>query len=109
MHFTGTTILRVKDGQIAEEIGLDDGVTVLDVRQPGEFDGSHVRGALNIALHELSERIAEIPADHELWIHCASGYRASIAAALLDRHDRRVVLVDDDFGSAEKLKITTST
>ena len=29
MHFTGTTILRVKDGQIAEEIGLDDGVTVL--------------------------------------------------------------------------------
>jgi predicted ester cyclase len=29
MHFTGTTVLRVKDGQIAEEIGLDDGVTVL--------------------------------------------------------------------------------
>ena len=81
---------------------------MLDVRQPGEFDGGHVRGALNIALHELSERIAEIPADHELWIHCASGYRASIAAALLDRHDRRVVLIDDDFGSAEKLKITTS-
>jgi predicted ester cyclase len=29
MHFTGTTILRVKDGLIVEEIGLDDGVTVL--------------------------------------------------------------------------------
>ncbi len=29
MHFTGTTVLRVKGGKIAEEIGLDDGVTAL--------------------------------------------------------------------------------
>jgi hypothetical protein len=29
MHFTGTTVLRVENGQIAEEIGLDDGVTAL--------------------------------------------------------------------------------
>jgi predicted ester cyclase len=29
MHFMGTTVLRVKDGKIAEEIGLDDGVTAL--------------------------------------------------------------------------------
>jgi predicted ester cyclase len=29
MHFTGMTVLRVKDGKIAEEIGLDDGVTAL--------------------------------------------------------------------------------
>jgi len=29
MHFTGTTVLRVKDGRILEEIGLDDGVTAL--------------------------------------------------------------------------------
>src|ERR1700751_3072738 len=29
MHFTGTTVLRIKDGRIAEETGLDDGVTAL--------------------------------------------------------------------------------
>lgn len=29
MHFTGTTVLRIKDGKIAEEMGLDDGVTAL--------------------------------------------------------------------------------
>jgi predicted ester cyclase len=29
MRFTGTTVLRVQDGLITEEIGLDDGVTVL--------------------------------------------------------------------------------
>lgn len=29
MHFTGTTVLRLEDGKIKEEIGLDDGVTAL--------------------------------------------------------------------------------
>ena len=29
MHFTGTTVIRVQDGMIVEEVGLDDGVTVL--------------------------------------------------------------------------------
>lgn len=29
MHFTGTTVLRLKDGLIVEEIGLDDGVAAL--------------------------------------------------------------------------------
>lgn len=99
---------RVADfGELAGVLDSDR-VLVLDVRQRGEFDSGHVRGALNVALHELTGRIAEIPPDGEVWIHCASGYRASIAAALLDRHELRVVLIDDDFGSAEKLGITTS-
>ena len=29
MHFTGTTVLRIENGKIAEEIGLDDGITAL--------------------------------------------------------------------------------
>jgi predicted ester cyclase len=29
MHFTGTTVLRLDNGRIIEEIGLDDGVTAL--------------------------------------------------------------------------------
>jgi len=39
----------------------------------------------------------------------ASGYRASVATALLDRHDRQVVLIDDDYSNAENLGITTSS
>lgn len=97
---------RVADFQDLADVVDDEGVIVLDVRQPGEFDKGHVRGAVNFALHELPERIAEIPADRELWIHCASGYRASVAAALLDRHNRQVVLIDDDYGNAERLEIT---
>jgi predicted ester cyclase len=29
MHFTGTTVLKVRDGKIVEEVGLDDGVTAM--------------------------------------------------------------------------------
>ena len=42
----------------------------------------------------------------EVWVHCGSGYRASIAASMLDRSDRTVVLVDDTFDQAEKLGLT---
>jgi rhodanese-related sulfurtransferase len=59
---------------------------VLDVRQTDEFDNSHLRGAINIPLHELADRIGELPGC-PVWVHCASGYRASVAASILDRHD----------------------
>jgi hydroxyacylglutathione hydrolase len=96
---------RVADfGDLADV--LDDGeLLVLDVRQAGEFGTGHVRDAVNVALHELLERIADIPANRKLWIHCASGYRASVAASLLDRYDRDVVLIDDEYENAEKLGI----
>jgi hypothetical protein len=34
MHFTGTTILKLKDGMIVEEVGLHDGVTASSTRSP---------------------------------------------------------------------------
>ena len=36
MRFTGITVLKVENGLITEEVGLDDGVTVL--RQLGLID-----------------------------------------------------------------------
>ena len=38
--------------------------------------------------------------DGQLWVHCAAGFRASIAASLLDRAGHNVILVDDDFSNA---------
>jgi glyoxylase-like metal-dependent hydrolase (beta-lactamase superfamily II)/rhodanese-related sulfurtransferase len=100
---------RVATFEDLVEVLADNTVAVLDVRQPHEFDGGHVRDAVNVALHELPDRLGELPENRELWIHCASGYRASIAAALLDRHDRRVVLIDDNYDNAEKLDITSGS
>lgn len=110
-HLAGGAELRsyrVADFEDLASVLDDRGVVVLDVRQAYEFDGGHIRGAVSIALHELPERLTDIPADRELWIHCASGYRASVAAALLDRQARHVVLIDDDYDNAEKLGLTSS-
>lgn len=38
----------------------------------------------------------------EVWVHCATGYRAAIAASLLDRAGRSVVAVHDDWAAASK-------
>lgn len=69
---------------------------VLDVRRASEHAEAHIDGALNIPLHELLERIDEVPSG-EVWVHCASGYRASIAASALAAHGTHVVAVDDTF------------
>jgi hydroxyacylglutathione hydrolase len=72
---------------------------VLDVRRDDEWQAGHLPGALHVPLPDLPDRVAALPPD-ELWVHCASGYRASVAASLLDRGGHRVVLVDDDFENA---------
>ncbi|AFM20294.1 Zn-dependent hydrolase, glyoxylase (plasmid) [Mycolicibacterium chubuense NBB4] len=91
---------RVSDfGDLAAALAVHDELTVLDVRQQGEYDGGHVTGSINIPLHELALRTEEVPAG-EVWVHCGSGYRASIAASMLDRPDRTIVLVDDMFSNA---------
>jgi glyoxylase-like metal-dependent hydrolase (beta-lactamase superfamily II)/rhodanese-related sulfurtransferase len=72
-------------------------VSILDVRRAGEWGESHIEGALNLPLHDLLGRLAEVPAG-EVWVHCAAGYRASIAASILAANGVRVVAVDDSYG-----------
>ncbi|MEU5878671.1 MBL fold metallo-hydrolase [Spirillospora sp. NPDC047279] len=76
-------------------------VTVLDVRRALEWEESHIDGAVHVPLHDLPSRLDEVP-DGEVWVHCAAGYRASIAASLLTAAGRRVVAVDDDYDSTAR-------
>lgn len=79
-----------------EQVRHHRAVAVLDVRRASEYAAGHIRGAVNIPLHELLGRVDDVP-DGEVWVHCAGGYRASIAASVLAAHDGRVVAVDDSF------------
>ena len=78
------------------------GRVVLDVRRPDEWRAGHLAGAVHIPFWEMERRSGELPAG-EIWVHCASGFRASIAASLLDRAGRRVVYVDDDWERAARV------
>lgn len=72
----------------------------LDVRRADELAARGViRGSVHIPIQEILRRIDEVP-EGTLWVHCASGFRASIAASLLHRAGKDVVLIDDHFDNA---------
>ncbi len=77
---------------------------VIDVRRPDEWCAGHLATARNIPVHELPHRLEEIPRG-DVWVHCAAGYRASVAAGILDRAGHDVVLVDDDFSRVTEIGI----
>ncbi|HEU5036834.1 MAG TPA: MBL fold metallo-hydrolase [Nocardioides sp.] len=74
-------------------------VSVLDVRRDQERAEGAIEGSIGIPVHEILDRIDEVPAG-EVWVHCAAGYRASIVASLLAARGHQVVAVDDEFDRA---------
>ena len=78
---------------------LDSDAMVLDVRRDDEWKAGHLPGAIHLPLPDVLDHAHELP-DRELWIHCAAGFRASIAASLLHRAGHRVVLINDDMLNA---------
>ncbi len=76
-----------------------DELVVLDVRRPDEWESGHIRGAVHIPFYELRGRQSEVPGG-EVWVHCQSGYRASVGASLMDCVGRDVVHIDDDWDHA---------
>ena len=93
-HALPTTSYRVVPyGELAATAPGERTCTVIDVRRSDEYDDGHLDGAVNIPLHQLLDHLHHVP-DGELWVHCASGARASIAASILDRARFDVVLVN---------------
>jgi rhodanese-related sulfurtransferase/rubrerythrin len=60
-----------------------DSFTLLDVRQPEEYESEHIPGGKLIPLPQLSERLSEIDAEKPTLVHCAVGGRSRIAAQFL--------------------------
>ncbi len=60
-----------------------DDVFILDVRNPPEFDIGRIPGSVLLPLPELPQRVAEVPKDREVVVHCKSGMRSQKAIAFL--------------------------
>ena len=78
-----TDVPAISAGDLAARIDAGEGPFILDVRQPEEEAEGVIPGARMIPLPELPERLAEIPADREIFVHCRSGGRSSRAVKLL--------------------------
>jgi hydroxyacylglutathione hydrolase len=61
----------------------EDKVTVIDVRNPGERELGCIPGSHHIPLAQLRIRLDEVPPERPIVVHCAGGWRSSVAASLL--------------------------
>ena len=89
-----TSLVHFKD---VPAVLSDPKILVLDVRRNSEREASHIAGSSHIPLHELSDRMAELPKEKTIWVHCAGAYRASIAASIIQNAGFNAVLINEPY------------
>ena len=80
-------IVEVEADELLMDQQFDENLIVLDVRKENEFAEGHLQGAMNLPLSEMIDpgTMANIEDGHNLYVHCAGGYRSVIACSLLKR------------------------
>jgi rhodanese-related sulfurtransferase len=81
-----STTERVSPNTLSDQLSTENPPLVLDIRNPREYASKHIPHSVNIPLNHLPERLSEIPRERRIGIHCAGGYRSSIAASILHQH-----------------------
>ncbi len=76
---------RVESAALRGELASPRPPVVVDVRAAGERLGGRIEGSLHVPLHRLRARMAEIPRDRPVVLHCAGGVRSMIALSMLER------------------------
>lgn len=61
----------------------EQGAYILDVREADEYALGHIKGAINIPLSVLRDRLSDIPRDRPVYVHCRMGQRSYNAARVL--------------------------
>src|ERR1700674_4589373 len=81
-------------------------MTVVDARDEHEWSGGHVPGAIHIYVPDIPHRAVEIPPEAPVAVHCASGYRAGIAASLLEQAGlKRIIHVNGPYSDWDRLHL----
>jgi rhodanese-related sulfurtransferase len=84
-------IINVEPEELRMDMQFDENMEIIDVRKPSEFDNGHIDVALNFSLAELENRLPELPAGNNLYVHCAGGYRSVIGASIMKKYGLHTV------------------
>ncbi|MBI3464588.1 MAG: MBL fold metallo-hydrolase [Planctomycetes bacterium] len=85
------SIDRITAVALSEQLSGDRRPVVLDVRTAQEWNAGHLGGSRNVPLNHLHERLADMPDDQPIVVHCEGGYRSAIAASILAQAGRKNV------------------
>ncbi|MFY8216202.1 MAG: rhodanese-like domain-containing protein [Chthoniobacterales bacterium] len=76
---------------------------IIDVRTSAEFNHGHIDGAQSFPYTRLRDKVAQIPRETKLFVHCGSGKRASLASSYLQSQGFDVVYVDGMCAECERI------
>jgi sulfur-carrier protein adenylyltransferase/sulfurtransferase len=76
------SVPEITVSELKEKMDTDEGISVLDVREPHEYEVANI-GVRLIPLGELPERLAELDRDGSYAIHCKTGSRSARAVELM--------------------------
>ncbi|OLT28272.1 sulfurtransferase [Nocardiopsis sp. CNR-923] len=79
---------RVEAADLLRRLGEPDAPLVLDVRGAAERESGAIKGSVHIPMAELASRADELARDRATVVHCAGGYRSSVAASYLRSRGR---------------------
>ena len=90
-------IIDIDADELAMDIPFDSNLVIVDVRKEPEFADGHIKQAINIPVLDLIDpaSMTNLDDNHNIYVHCAGGYRSVIAASLMKRqgiHNLRNVL-----------------
>ena len=82
------------DNDLVERLRSGEAPQMLDVRAPYEFENIRIAGSVGAYVPELRAGLPDgLDPDEDVWVMCGTGNRATIAAALVERHGARPVVV----------------
>jgi hydroxyacylglutathione hydrolase len=91
---------------MAEWVISAEPMTVVDARDENEWVAGHVPGAVHMYVPDVPHHADEIPHEAPVAVHCASGYRAGIAASLLEQAGlKRIIHVNGQYSDWDRLHL----
>ncbi|MDR6784193.1 hydroxyacylglutathione hydrolase [Pedobacter africanus] len=94
------TVKSISAAEFESIVNEDEGIRVLDVRKPGEYESEHLEMTMTRPLDYINDWTSEIDHNGTYYIHCAGGYRSMIAASILKaRGVERVIDIAGGYGA----------
>ncbi len=105
-YFTTVTTGAYKNNIIAssalkELVDTEEGLNIVSVRQPKDFDAGHIMGAINIPFGAgMQEAFADLPRDETVFVYCYSGQTAGQTVGIMRLMGIDAVSVKSGMGTA---------